>query len=95
MGLDWTDPTQTRDAFVLEHWSLVNVPTYCGVRSTEWMYVQYSTGQEELYDERSDPLELTNIASTHPHELASLRTRAAALCTQGTSYPPDWPFLPR
>jgi arylsulfatase A-like enzyme len=94
MGLDWTDPTQTRDAFVLEHWNLANVPTYCGVRSTEWMYVRYSTGQEELYDERSDPLELTNIASTRPPELATLRTRAAALCTQGTSYPPDWPFLP-
>jgi hypothetical protein len=58
------------------------------------MYVQYSTGQEELYDERSDPLELTNIASTRPPELATLRTEAAALCTQGTRYPPDWPFLP-
>jgi arylsulfatase A-like enzyme len=94
MGLVWTDPTQSRDDFVLEHWRLATVPTYCGVRSMEWLYVKYSTGKEELYDERSDPLELTNIASTDPPELASLRTRAAALCTQGTRYPPDWPFLP-
>jgi arylsulfatase A-like enzyme len=95
MGLAWTDPAWSRNGFVLEHWRFSVVPTYCGIRSAEWMYVRYSSGAEELYDERTDPYELANMASTDPPVLASLRTEAAALCTQGTRYPPDWPFLPR
>ena len=95
MGHDWTDPSWSRNNFVLEHWAvdtLLYVPTYCGVRSDDWMYVRYATGEEELYDERVDPLELTNIVETDPPALASLRTRAETLCTQGPVYPSDWPF---
>ena len=94
MGEAWTDPSWTRSSFVLEHWNdgSLDVPTYCGVRSKAWMYVRYTTGEEELYDESSDPLELTNIASSAPAELSAMRAEAAALCRQGTIYPPDWPF---
>jgi N-acetylglucosamine-6-sulfatase len=92
MGSAWTDPIWTRGSFVLEHWSQAVVPTYCGVRSRDWMYVRYATGEEELYDVALDPLELTNVVPTDPPELATLRARAGTLCTRGTIYPPDWPF---
>ena len=50
MGEAWTDPSWTRSSFVLEHWNdgSLDVPTYCGVRSKAWMYVRYTTGEEEL-----------------------------------------------
>jgi len=93
-GHPWTDPSWDRSDFVLEHWNdgSMDLPTYCGVRSERWMYAKYSTGEEELYDERVDPLELTNLASSRPWMLSVLRARARVLCTQGKIYPPDWPF---
>jgi len=92
-GHAWTDPSWRRTDFVLEHWYYGSVvPTYCGVRSTGWMYAKYSTGEEELYDESADPLELTNLASSRPQMLSTLRARARVLCRQGNIYPPDWPF---
>jgi len=91
-GFDWMDPTWRRPDFVLEHWDFSGVPTYCGVRSTDRLYVRYATGEEELYDEVLDPLELDNLASSVPPELAAMRARAQALCTSGQIYPPDWPF---
>jgi arylsulfatase A-like enzyme len=93
-GHTWTDPSWSRSDFVLEHWTdgTLDVPTYCGVRSTRWMYTRYATGEEELYDERADPLELTNLVSRRPPALSALRARAQVLCRQGNVYPPDWPF---
>jgi len=32
------------------------------VRSRDWRYIRYTDGAEELYDHRSDPEELTNLA---------------------------------
>ena len=26
------------------------IPPYCGVRTKDWLYVRYTTGQQELYD---------------------------------------------
>jgi N-acetylglucosamine-6-sulfatase len=93
-GHTWTDPSWSRSDFVLEHWTdgTLDVPTYCGVRSTRWMYTRYATGEEELYDERADPLELANLVSRRPPTLSALRARAQVLCRQGNVYPPDWPF---
>jgi len=95
-GHAWTDPSWSREDFVLEHWNdgSIDVPTYCGVRSARWMYTRYATGEEELYDELADPLELTNLVPDGPPSLATLRARAQVLCRQGTIYPPDWPFRP-
>jgi arylsulfatase A-like enzyme len=33
------------------------------VRSNDWRYIRYADGSEELYDEKADPLEYTNLAS--------------------------------
>lgn len=38
----------------------VSPPSYCGLRTRRWTFVHYETGEEELYDRRSDPFELSN-----------------------------------
>jgi arylsulfatase A-like enzyme len=38
------------------------------VRSERWRYIRYENGAEELYDERTDPHEWTNLASDGKHE---------------------------
>jgi hypothetical protein len=54
-------------------------PSYCGYRGSRWKYVQYATGEEELYDPRSDPHELSSqhrAAGVHhgvPPPCAALR----------------------
>ena len=96
--------TSARGDFVLEHWiSRLKTPTYCGVRSADWMYVRYNKFEERvkegLYDENTDPWELDNLAVTDPAnptvaaELQTMRNRAATLCqVEGGIYPNDWPF---
>lgn len=37
------------------------------VRSSRWRYIRYADGSEELYDHRSDPDELSNLAGTGEH----------------------------
>ncbi len=80
------DPVRWRSDFLVEH--LVDdqaeqvVPTYCAVRNGRYLYASYTTGEEELYDLRTDPFELQNVSSDagyHP-VLVSLRARLNALC---------------
>ena len=105
-GLDML--TSAREDFVIEHWfqrppTSLYPPTYCGIRSTDWMYVRYNRLEEPvkegLYDEKADPWEMNNLAVTDPNdpnvaaELQTMRNRAAALCqVDGGIYPNDWPF---
>jgi hypothetical protein len=51
-----------RSGLLIEHLrsSAVEVPTYCALRSRGYLYVAYETGEEELYDLRTDPGELQN-----------------------------------
>lgn len=55
-----------RDHFLIEHLHVASptardvVPTYCAVRTRRELYVAYRTGEEELYDLRSDPYQLHN-----------------------------------
>ena len=59
------------------------VPTYCAIRTDRYKYVAYATHEEELYDLRTDPYELTSrhadtaLAATK----AQLRSDLRALCT--------------
>ncbi len=54
-----------RRSFLLEGWD-ENPPTpdpsYCGIRARRFMYAQYGDGSQELYDTRTDPWELRNLA---------------------------------
>jgi N-acetylglucosamine-6-sulfatase len=90
-GHDWSDPTWSRPFALLEQWGTDHL-TYCGLRSVDRLYARYSTGEEELYDEGADPLELDNAAATDTGTVTEMRERAATACTQGSIYPPDWPF---
>ena len=77
------DPVWRSD-FLVEHLEGANpVPTYCAVRSERWMYVRYTTGEEELYDLHADPYELRNLA-TDPGDRTVLergRARLRELCS--------------
>lgn len=41
-------------------------PAYCGVRTRSWFYLQYGSGEEELYDLTADPWQLRNLAASPP-----------------------------
>lgn len=65
-------PQASRQAILLEHYSgeapesleeaeyRVSIPGYFGVRTRDFTYVEYSTGEREYYDLRSDPFQLNN-----------------------------------
>jgi len=38
-------------------------PAWWAIVTDRWKYVEYATGQEELYDRLGDPYEMTNVAS--------------------------------
>jgi N-acetylglucosamine-6-sulfatase len=80
-------PASWRTAFLVEHrrtpeeFAYVRaIPNYDAVRTTQYSYVEYETGEKELYDLTVDPQELTNIhASASPALRSSLKTRLDAL----------------
>jgi arylsulfatase A-like enzyme len=62
------DPIPWRRDFLIEHWEKAGsendyVPPYCAVRNADYIYVEYNTGEEEVYDLQNDPYELQNVAS--------------------------------
>lgn len=89
-GEDLLQPPR-RHGFVLEAAPEPRLarPAYCGWRTAHWMFVHYATGEEELYDERLDPDELTNvIGDPHYWPVAdALRERARSQCDPT---PPDF-----
>jgi arylsulfatase A-like enzyme len=84
-----------RTDFLVEHEDTraVTVPTYCAVHNEQYMYVEYSTGEEELYDLQADPYELQNQASNteppYPAVKAAMHARLLQLCS-----PPPPGFTP-
>ncbi len=54
------------------------IPPFCGARTKDWLYVRYATGEQELYDERSDPFELHNLAND-PSSAATLADMVARM----------------
>lgn len=55
-------------AFIVEHWTNPSdndsIPTFQAVRTNDYLYVEYITGERELYDRRADPDELQNLYDT-------------------------------
>ncbi|MGB2696136.1 MAG: sulfatase [Dehalococcoidia bacterium] len=76
-----------RHALLLEYWpgrvdqrSLLQVPRFSGVRTQHLAYIEYATGERELYDLRTDPDQLDNIAaSAGKGTLSQLSQLVAAL----------------
>jgi N-acetylglucosamine-6-sulfatase len=69
--------------------SVLNRPPYCGWRDDDWLFVHYSTGEQELYSVPNDPEELHNLASDPAQAavLASLRAKTKHACNP---MPPDF-----
>jgi arylsulfatase A-like enzyme len=79
-------PGAWRQAYPLNQLSRVGIPSWRGVRTRRYTYVEYATGERELYDDAADPYQLENIAKTaDPGLLARLARRTAALadCKDG------------
>jgi N-acetylglucosamine-6-sulfatase len=78
-------PSRTgRRWFLIEHVQdesryLPRIPTYCGVRSARWKYVEYADGSRELYDLVADPYEQRNLvddqSSAAAFQVASAQLR--------------------
>ena len=88
--------TIPRQYFPLEHQLAppggAQVPTYCGVRTNgyagaprpgRWMYVRYSTGEEELYDLDADPWQLTSLhaAPAYAAQMQALHDLTVQICS--------------
>jgi arylsulfatase A-like enzyme len=82
-SVDW------RDALLIEHWPTEEgvgaiIPEFYAVRTLDWKYVEYVTGECELYDLQDDPFELNNLAgkSAYAGIQADLARRLEALRSQ-------------
>jgi arylsulfatase A-like enzyme len=74
--LDQTDQPRTRRSNAANS----NIPEFHGVRTGRYLYVEYVTGERELYDVIADPYELHNIVTTaDPSIVQALSADVAAL----------------
>ena len=74
-----------RDVVLVEHFEGVNhdstdaiIPTYTELVTADFVYVTYSTGEEELYNMVADPYQLENIALVTPDATMNLYRVVAA-----------------
>ena len=83
-------PSSWRDDFLIEHWApqgastedenSAAIPDYAGVRTARHVYVEYVTGETELYDLQNDPYQLTSLHATASNSVvAPLKSRLNAL----------------
>ena len=68
---------EIRDAMLLNRGA--DLPDYDGVRTARYVFVEYGTGERELYDLRHDPDEVHNLAGTLPLVERRLARRVAQL----------------
>lgn len=79
---------------------LLRAADYNGLRTLDLAYVEYGTGERELYDLIADPFQLSNLAtSAAPNAIAALSKRvaqlsacAAAECRELEDLPADFEF---
>lgn len=75
---------------------LLAPPTFTAMHTRDWLYVESLTGERELYNRRTDPLELVNVIDTAPpdtvlalqRQFEALRTCAGPACRAADSIPP-------
>jgi N-acetylglucosamine-6-sulfatase len=85
--LSTSPPATWRSAFLVEHrkadeeYAYVKaIPNYDAIRTAQYSYVEYATGERELYDLNADPTELTNTYnSASPTLISNLHMRLNAL----------------
>ena len=54
-------------------------PAFAGIRTTTLKYVEFESGQSELFDLEADPYELENVAGTRAADVAALSARLSVL----------------
>jgi arylsulfatase A-like enzyme len=60
----------------------LGVPAFRGIRTKDYLYIEYTTGERELYDLNKDPYELQNLSAVaDPALLRQLSARVAELKT--------------
>ena len=61
---------QLKDANATRPWPAITTHNHDNhsVRTTNWRYIRYADGSEELYDMQNDPEEWTNLAITGTHQ---------------------------
>ena len=67
-----------RDTILIEHlWEFENIPPSEGVRTAEWKYMRYINDKsaEELYNLKSDPKEINNLAGMPEYQKVLLEFR--------------------
>lgn len=80
-----TDPgAEWRKDFLIEaygylEWRFATDGIWRGVRSERWKFVEWNSGEVELYDLWNDPFELENIAAAQPGRVEALRRRGLEL----------------
>jgi arylsulfatase A-like enzyme len=83
------DPSGWRRSFLIENSQAapnqgprVSVPAYCAARSTRYLFVDYDTGERELYDLNRDPFELQNVVkrTRYATVVKRMAARAEQLC---------------
>jgi len=87
-----TPPQTWREVFAVEHYAdrpvselrparrARQIPEFAGLRMHDLVYIEYKTGERELYDLAADTYQLRNLAAAAPQGLiAQLSGRLAAL----------------
>ena len=84
--LTTSPPPPWRSAFLIEHRSfpeevanVKSIPDYDAIRTPRYSYVEYETGERELYDLNADPTEGTNIYRPNSPVVVDLHARLNAL----------------
>ena len=74
---------------------LAQLPSYCGLRARALTYVQYATGEEELYDLRADPWQLQSLVAdpAQAGRIRGLRREALRRCKPLPPLPAGWQLL--
>ncbi|MGH3023385.1 MAG: sulfatase family protein [Gaiellaceae bacterium] len=87
------EPTRWRRSFFFEYYDPPLFMPYCGYRSNSTKYVQYSNGEEELYDLVRDPYELRSKARRNNLTAAVMAYRSRV--ERSACRPPDFRPLPQ
>ena len=81
-------PLTWRTAFLVEHRSspeeyayVKAIPEYHSLRTARYSYIEYTTGEKELYDLSADPTELTSLHASASHQalISDLQVRLEKL----------------
>lgn len=89
-----TNPIEPwRDGFLIEQYeddgeerSMTSlVPAYVGFRTNEWKYIEYETGEQELYNLLTDPYEMNNLADLPEYQRIIQTMQARINAIKGNS----------